>query len=282
VAFGIAAWLTPNGHDRGMVDVRRDFFGVLRVQDHLQDKANPWRGLYHGRVLHGLQAQMPGARRAPTAYYSAISGAVIAFQQHSRRIAGQPLNVAVIGLGTGTIAAWGRNGDRIQFFELSPSVVDVARRHFTFLDDSAARTSVVVGDARLTLERQMTNAANHGTYDVIVIDAFSGDSVPVHLLTRECFAVYRQALTSSGVLLFHVSNRHLDLRLPVRGAAVESGYSTVEITTARDSGFQSEWVIATTDEEFLARALARGAIPSPPNPRVVWTDHFSSVLTVLK
>jgi spermidine synthase len=189
----------------------------------------------------------------------------------------------VIGLGAGTIAAWGRTGDTIRFYELNPQVVDLAHTHFSFLKDSAAAVDVVTGDGRLALEREVDAANGFAPYDVFVVDAFSGDSIPVHLLTRECFALYRRALAPDGVLALHVSNKHLDLRPVVRGLADETGLRTFEIVTSGQpavAATSSLWMLLTGSPAFDAGPFA---VTSGGGERtLIWTDAFSSVLSLLR
>ena len=286
LAFGVSIQFLPGSDTKGtsQVEAHRDFFGILRVQDHDVDRPDSWRALYSGRVLHGLQMKDPAERRTPTTYFAAGSGVAVAFEEHPRRIENKPLRAAVVGLGVGTIAAWGRAGDEVVFYELNPAIVNLARRHFTFLSDSSARTRIVLGDARLSLEREMTDPANHGTYDLIVVDAFAGDAVPVHLLTRECFAVYLLALAPSGAIAFHISNRHVNLGPPVAGLAAEAGLSAVAVSTATTNRLTrtSDWVLLSRDAAFLNRASSRGGVPLSATPQVVWTDHYNSIVGLLR
>ena len=268
-----------------LVAARRDFFGILRVQDHDRDALDPWRGLFHGRVLHGAQLTRPDRRRMPTTYYVEGSGIALAFEQHSRRIAGLPIRVGVVGLGTGTVAAFGREEDSLDFFELNPNVIDVARRFFSFLDDSRAQVRIIPGDARLSLERELAGEPSRLPYDLIVIDAFAGDSVPVHLLTRECFALYARALAPGGVVAVHVSNRHIDLVPPVHGLAVWAGLSAVGLSFDGWSGplgGRSDWILLSSDGGFVTRAVAGGAYPLEGSSSVLWTDDYSSIVRLLR
>jgi hypothetical protein len=268
------------------VAMTRNFYGRLAVVDDDPMSKRPLRGLFHGRILHGAQFLQSAIHLTPTTYYAKGSGIDVALNQHTRRLAGQPLRVGVIGLGAGTIAAWGRSGDRFRFFELDPDVVDFARRYFTFLSDTRADVDVVTGDARLSLEREVATADGRHTYDVLAVDAFSGDSIPVHLLTRECFALYRRALTPEGVLAVHVTNQFLDLRRVVRGLAADDGLQVVEIDRPADHDegvWTSVWMLVTEDGKFLHRASAFSAPASGSTPsRVVWTDAFSSLVSVLR
>ena len=287
IALGAAIPVLPQAQtiDGQLVEVRRNFFGILRVRDHNQDFLDPWRGLYHGRVLHGAQFIRPDMRRTPTTYYIEESGVGFAFGQHSRRVAGLPIRAGIVGLGAGTVAALAREGDELVFFELDPDVTELAHKSFSFLEDSRAVTRVVPGDARLSLERELENPGQRQPYDLIAIDAFAGDSVPVHLLTRECFELYVRALAPDGVVAVHVSNRHIDLVPPVHGLAKWAGLSAVGVSfDGRSSplGGRSNWILLSRDAAFVARAMTSGALSLDGAASVLWTDDYSSILRLLR
>ncbi len=171
------------------------------------------------------------------------------------------------------------------FYEINPAAVDFARRYFTFLSGSPATIEVTLGDARLSLERELRDTARHHTYDVLAIDAFSGDAIPVHLLTREAFALYRDALREDGVLAVHVSNHYLDLPPIVRGLAAEQGRQVALIETADDESRaldSSTWMLVTNNAALLENAEPFIARPEAGERSLVWTDAFSSLLQVLK
>ena len=182
------------------------------------------------------------------------------------------------------MAALGEAGDSIDFFEINPAAETFARQHFTFLSGSRATVKVVIGDARLSLERGLRDGSL-GAYDVIAVDAFSGDAIPVHLLTREAFALYRSALRPGGVLALHVSNRYLDLRPVVRGLAEEAGTEVLEIEGEDDGSRAIEsttWMLVTSSEEFAAGARSYAQAARAGSAAIVWTDAFSSLIPVLK
>jgi hypothetical protein len=277
--------LRATSHSANAVAATRNFYGTLTVIDDDPAKPQPLRGMYHGRVLHGAQFLSGALSGRPTTYYAEGSGIDVAIRQHPRRLNGEPLTVGVVGLGAGTIAGWGEPGDRFTFFELNPTVVAFARKYFTFLARSRAAIETVTGDARLSLEREMASPERRHSYDVLAIDAFSGDSIPVHLLTRESFALYRQALKPDGVLALHVSNLYLDLPAVVRGLSADAGLHAIEIDRPADldsGAWKSIWMLATTNDAFIARA-DRIAQPTPELARaLVWTDSFSSLISVLR
>ena len=264
---------------------KRNFYGVLTVLDDDPGQHPQLRRLRNGQILHGAQFVDAQHKQDVTTYYGDGSGVEVAIDQHPKRDAGQPLRIGVIGLGAGTIAALGQPGDSVHFFEINPAAVDFARRYFTFLRDARARIDITLGDARLSLERELRDPANRHTYDVLAIDAFSGDAIPVHLLTREAFALYRDALRDDGVLAVHVSNHYLDLPPIVRGLAGEQGRQVVLIETADDDSRaldSSTWMLVTNNAALLENAEPYATKPEAGARTLVWTDAFSSLLQVLK
>jgi hypothetical protein len=259
----------------------RNFYGILRVKESI-DSNGALRMLTHGTIRHGFQ-YLRGAKAAwPTTYYGPHSGAGIvlnALEKAGRR-------VAVIGLGTGTLAAWGRPGDTFRFYEINPAVESIANAWFTYLKDSKARTEVVLGDARVQMERELAAGQSHD-FDVIAVDAFSSDAIPLHLLTAECGDIYRQRLAVGGLLLLHISNRLLNLEPVARGLARHLGWKAAtfmsgdEIDTG-ESG--ATWVLVTNNADFLLRpGMAQEVQWTGKDGRpVTWTDDFASLWHVLK
>ncbi len=268
------------------VATARNFYGVLRVADDPSADVSRMRRLRHGRILHGVQFLDPALRALPTTYYGARSGIDRAIRSHPNRVAGEPLRIGVIGLGTGTIAAWGAPGDRMTFYEINPQVIDFAGTYFTYLQDSDASIDVVQGDARLSLEQQ--DARKDGDrFDVLAVDAFSGDAIPVHLLTREASALYWRVLREDGVLAMHVQNRHLDLAPVVRGLAQEAGKTAVLIrgvTRPEMGSFASTWILVSSNAALLAGLTGAGPRLDATDsaPAIVWTDSFSNLYEVLR
>ena len=194
------------------------------------------------------------------------------------------MHVGVVGLGAGAIAAHAHAGDDYRFYELDPQVLEFARSYFTYLEDSPGEVDVVIGDGRISLEREFKDQP--GTYDVLAVDAFAGGSIPVHLLTRECFEVYLRALKPDGVLAIHVSNKYLTLRRVVRGAADALGKKAVRVLSEsnEDAALESsDWVLVTTNRPFLeAPGLRDAATPwEADDSPVTWTDRKSSLLQIL-
>jgi hypothetical protein len=268
---------------RGTVATRRGFYGVLRVQDAPAGILSEQRVLLVGRIFHGGQFLDSARSRAPTAYFVAGSGVERAIRGHPKRRARAPLRIGVVGLGVGTLAAWAEPGDSVRFYEINPDVEAVARRWFTFLEDTPATVTVAVGDGRLSLERELASAGTAPRFDVLVVDAFTGDAVPVHLLTVEAARLYARALAEGGVLVFNVTNRHVDLEPVVRGLADAAGMHAVRMRSVPptgDGGIPSTWMLVARSREFLD-AVAVDEFPVGPR-RVLWTDDHSDLLGVLR
>jgi hypothetical protein len=258
----------------------RSFYGTLRVQDYGgADDSTAVRRLMHGVIMHGEQYREPPLRRQPTSYYGPDSGIGLALRDRGDR----PLRVGVIGLGTGTLAAWGKPGDVFRFYELDPQVLDVATHEFSYLADSAASIETALGDARLNLEREPAQR-----FDLLVIDAFSSDSIPVHLVTLEALAVYRRHMAPEGIIAFHLTNRYLDLPPVVKRIADAEGMGSVLIS--HDPGESdlhyalTDWMLVTRDQAFLRSDPVRRAateVDVPPG-LAPWTDDFNNLLRSLK
>src|SRR5262245_11234787 len=256
----------------------RNFYGTLRVKDTgLANEQGAVRRLMHGVIMHGEQYLAPERRNEPTTYYGSTSG----IGRLIRNLQGQPLQVGVVGLGTGTLAAYGRPGDVYRFYEINPQVIDVARREFSFLGNSKAKIETVLGDARLTMEREPSQQ-----YDVLVIDAFSSDSIPVHLITREAVGVYLRHMKPDGVIAFHVTNRFLRLAPVVKRIADDQRLKVILLVDeAEESDLsKTDWVLLARNETVLGRpeiAEGRDEINDIPRMRV-WTDDFNNLFQILK
>lgn len=259
---------------------RRNFYGVLHVDDQ-QAEGERRRMMFHGRIVHGFQFLDDKRRREPTSYYAAETGVGIVL--HELESEQRPLQVGVVGLGAGTLAAYGQPGDTYRMYEINPEVVDLAENYFTYLKDSPAKIEVVLGDGRLSLE-----AEHERKFDLLVLDAFSGDAIPTHLLTREAFEIYRKRLAPDGVIAVHISNMHVDLRPVVEGLARDCDLQTLYFVAAPDVAQQktgAHWVVATNDAELLANETIRSAATTEKSQLVVdrlWTDDYSNLLNVLK
>ena len=256
----------------------RNFYGTLRVKDVGADgEKDAVRRLMHGVIMHGEQYRSAGRRGEPTTYYGETSG----IARVLKTLEGPALRVGVVGLGTGTLAVFGHPGDVYRFYEINPQVVTVAEREFTFLGDSGATIEHVLGDARLSMEREAPQ-----NYDVLVIDAFSSDSIPVHLITREALPVYLQHMKPGGVIAFHVTNRFLDLAPVVKRIAGELGLHVALIADdAEESDLaRTDWVLVTRDKALLERPeIAKNTSEIVDIPGLgVWTDDFNNLYRILK
>ena len=263
----------------------RNFYGILRVSQK-SDINGPYRRLTHGRITHGFQYLVVGQRTWPTSYYGPHSGLGLVLNHYHpahRR-------VGVIGLGTGTIAAYGQPGEVFRFYDVNPDVKIIATGWFSFLRDSKAETQIVLGDARVQLERELA-AGDSQNFDVLAVDAFSSDAIPIHLLTSECADVYRRHLKPDGVLLLHTSNKSLDLQPVARGIAEHLGWQAMFIAFTLKyepnalGEYGSDWVIITQNQALLnTPALADEDTEwEQPNARpMIWTDDFSSLWRVLR
>jgi hypothetical protein len=259
------------GH--GLFTSARNFFGVVSiVERHADNPAEHTMNFYSGRIVHGLQFVDPAKRHEPTAYYGRTSGVGEAFKLLADR---HDLKVGAVGLGVGTIAAYARPGDSFRFYELNPDVLAAARKHFSYLADCQGQCDVVLGDARLSLERE---EPQH--FDLLVLDAFSGDAVPAHLLTEEAFEIYQRHLKPDGMIAVHISNRYLDLRPVLAGLAERFGYHLREVASAGDASlgqFPARWLLLTRDP-----AAAGDADGGTPGRAILWTDEHSNLFEILK
>lgn len=276
---------------------RRNFYGVLRVHERDKGEETHHRKLYNGQINHGLQLLHPTQKNRIVSYYSAHSGLGIAFRRHPKRLArasaGQTssrdynLKVGVVGLGIGVAASWGLPGDTVRFYEINPEVTNLANEYFTLLKDAKASVEVVAGDGRISLEQELRKQGSM-QFDILVVDAFSGDAIPVHLLTREAFELYFKHLRADGILALHISNRHLDLRPVVYGIAKTFDITVLLVNNkkrSKDFIKGSKWVLLTKNKSFVKHpSVKRYATPWPLIIRktILWTDEYSSLLKVLK
>jgi hypothetical protein len=264
----------------------RNFFGIVRVERDLQARSN-W--LLHGSIEHGMQQmhENRNVRRLPRLYYDPTGPIGQLFMANLRASLTDP--VAVIGLGTGSLATYANQGQEITFFEINPAIIRVAEDpdYFTYLSECVGTVRVVTGDARISLARELPER-----YGVIVVDAFSGDAIPVHLLTRQAIRLYLSKLAKGGVIAFHITNQFLDLE-PVLGAlAREEGLggrgrldrlANFAPEEKRRGKRASHWVLLARSQEDLG-AIAGDIRWAPLRTREdvpAWTDDFSNILSVL-
>ncbi|MCC6194233.1 MAG: fused MFS/spermidine synthase [Burkholderiales bacterium] len=275
---GCAAWAVLEFYQTTIV-ATRNFYGVLRVQQVGDVDNGQRRQLIHGNIMHGKQYMREDLKREATSYYSPNSGIGRLIEgMHPRK---DPIKVGVIGLGTGTIATYGAKGDIYRFYDINPGIVDIAKRDFSYLNDSDATIELPLGDARLSLEREPPQ-----NFDVLAIDAFSSDAIPVHLITREALQVYLRHMKPDGVIAFHVSNLYLDLVPVVEALAHELDLHALWISDDGSLPFanSSNWVLLAKDPARLSdpKLQEAGTNISARRDWRVWTDDFNNLLQVLK
>jgi spermidine synthase len=254
----------------------RNFYGGLRVTEYQINTQDEIRYLIHGTVTHGMQYVTPSRRNASISYYAPESGIGLAF----KALRQSPLRIGVIGLGAGSLAAYARPGDEIRFYEINPLVEDIARKEFTYLSDCRGKADVVIGDGRLSLERESGRI-----FDLLVVDAFSGDAIPVHLLTRQALELYFSRLSSNGILALHITNTHLELEPVVDKLASSLAKHALLISTISDGQrniYRSKWaLLSSTPITSLAIREAGTKLYSRPDLRV-WTDDYNNLFQILK
>ncbi len=260
------------GSYRARLDVARNFYGVVAVEDN--------RGAHdmvNGRILHGRQFMQESLRKRPTTYYVEASGIGRLMTFFRER---KDLRVGVVGLGAGSLAVYGKfPSQSFRFYEINPDVERMARKHFLYLQDCPARVEVVIGDARRSMEHEAPQR-----FHVLALDAFSGDAIPTHLLTTEAMGIYLRHLEPDGVIAIHISNRSLDLAPLVRGVSRQSGLGTIDIDFTNADGVvsaPSRWILCTRSEAAM-RELGGFATKSDDSRETVWTDDRSDLFSVLK
>jgi spermidine synthase len=289
-ALGALAWLGTLGilalqvrnDSQDAVWMGRNFYGALKVKEFdAPGSDNHVRRLSHGAILHGEQYQSDWAKKYATTYYTGSSG--IGHAIDIKEEARNSIRVGMIGLGVGTIATYGRKGDVFRFYEINPQVPIVARTYFTYVTDSEAQVDIVMGDARLSIELEAPQ-----NYDVLGVDAFSGDAIPAHLITREAVALFRKHLAPDGILAYHVSNRYLDLPPVLGRIADEEKLIALQIddykTPADTNPIKSisTWVLLAERPEALEPLKQFGRAPDArPNWRM-WSDDYHTLFQVLR
>jgi hypothetical protein len=292
--FGGILLTAARTYQQNSISVSRNFYGVLSVLDrNSSEPENHAIYLRHGAVLHGFQFVSQDKKKLPTTYFTENSGVGLTLLNHPKRFEGGtssgPLHIGVVGLGAGTIAAYGKPGDTIRFYEINPKVVEAAfgpQSHFSYLSDSPAKMEIVLGDARISMEHELEQSEPQ-RFDVLVVDAFSSDSIPMHLLTREAFHIYMEEMASpQAVLAIHISNRAFDLEPAVRRLAKEVGLTPVVIETGAEPPriMHSKWMLLTSNQEFLNSPKIHEAISknSERDGERLWTDDYSNLLQVLR
>ena len=277
-------WSYVSFLDHDLIVMQRNFYGTLRVRE-IDDEGVRVRRLLHGVILHGEQAMSGADRNQPGSYYTRTSGVGLAItraQDHKPAV-----HIGVIGLGVGTLAAYGRAGDNVRFYELDRDVVALANGRFTYLESTPARVEVALGDARLSLDRELSSG-HPQAFDVLAVDAFSSDSIPVHLLTREAIELYVRHLADDGIVAVHISNRFLDLQPVLANIVAAAGLSARliddEIDDNASKASSSEWVLIARNPQTLADGPIgqRSEALREQADVGVWTDGYNNLLRVMK
>ena len=280
VALGIFMWMQMKDAGSEKIYRSRNFYGVLAVFDHRRDEPSErYFLLQHGRITHGLQFAALDRANLPTSYYGEESGVGRAV----RALAGAGRRIGLVGLGTGTLAAYGQPEDYFRIYEINPEVKRLALSQFSYLRKCAGKVDVVLGDARLSLEKEPPQ-----NFDLLVLDAFSSDAIPVHLLTREAFELYQRHLKPNAIIAVHISNHYLNLEPVVANLASHFGYRTAMVETEETDEewwlYASSWVLLSRSEEMLNSQVIRGGATALKTGKRVppWTDDFTSLFQILK
>ncbi len=286
LSVGLGAVFVIGWNERSSVEklsASRNFYGTLKVLNYSpDDEEENYHLLMHGATTHGLQFVKPEKAVMPTTYYSDSSGVGIAINN----LPPGPRRLGLVGLGTGTLAAYARQGDTLRIYEINPAVETLARSHFKYLEYCQGTLDVVMGDARLMMERELADGRAQ-TFDLLALDAFSSDAIPVHLLTREAFEIYLKHLKPDGVIAVHISNRYLDLRPVVEKLAESFGMTVLGISDDNEPNwwvYATTWMLVTRNKEFAASEAVRGAADTPGNNKdsPLWTDDFASLYSIMK
>ena len=280
VVCSLLYFLDPSYHP-GLVYRDRNEYGLVSVVD--RDDS---RLFINGRIEHGGQFKDPELAFQHNAYYvegSGVSVAMESFRDYLEKSQSERgIRVGILGLGAGSMLTWSKPGDEFVFYEINPLVEMIARKYFTYLSRAKANTEVILGDGRIQLQRHAENGGPK--FDLIFMDAFASDSIPIHLITSECFDIYCQNLNEDGVLVAHITNRFIDLRPVIHQAAIDHGLSPVLIDFKSDDGnLETRWVIITRNESVLNSELVQqNSIAWPTGMKSVrWTDDYTSLAALL-
>ena len=275
--YGVATYVTNNVADTRVL--KRNFYSSLHTRDEVREEGTV-RKLIHGTINHGEQFVDADKRRQAIAYFGPKTGIVRALEA----LRHPDMRVGILGLGAGTMAAYGRPGDVYRFYEINPQVIELARTEFSYLGDSDAKVEVVLGDGRLALEAEPPQR-----FDLLAADAFSSDSVPMHLITKEALALYQRHVRPGGVVVFNVTNRYLDLAPVVKRLADSLGLHARLVSHSPDETEYSvysvtDFVLVTADPRLFEQdELAGLAVPIEVPAKVsVWTDDFNNLLQALR
>jgi spermidine synthase len=272
----------------GVLFSKRNFYGVIRVREiQIHGMIDTAYVMTHGTTTHGFQFVGEDLRNLPTTYYVRESGVGLAILNHPRY--GKGMRVGMLGVGAGTLAAYGQPGDVYRLYEINPAVIDLAIGQggfFSFVNDSAANVTIIPGDARISLERELA-VGNNQNFDVLALDTFSSDSIPVHLVTKEAMELYLAHLAPDGMIAAHITNRHLDLQPVFWKLADYFGLSLVRVENEQDAtgAYASHWILLARDPALLnIPAIQQSAIDLDGYSTSIklWTDDYSNLFQILK
>jgi hypothetical protein len=292
VVGGVLVFSASNQTKNSLV-LSRNFYGVLSVRElEFGQPHGPAHSLFHGKIAHGYQFRAQAEQSLPTGYYGVTSGvgmALVELQKRSATGAGaRNLRVGVVGLGVGTLSAYGKTGDYIRFYEINPEVTRIANdgRYFSYLKNCPARVDVISGDARLSMEDEL-NRGQAQNLDLLALDAFSGDAIPVHLLTAEAFQIYLRQISAGGIIAVHITNTYFDLQPVLRRVAERFGLQYALLHTDGDGSVTSysDWVLLSRDKDVLAALPASSASSrgrALKSDLALWTDDYSNLFWVLR
>jgi hypothetical protein len=279
--LGVTLWIQTNDAGSEKIYKSRNFYGVLSVYEHRRTEPDAHHFLLqHGRITHGLQFVDPDQARWPTSYYGQDSGIALAINA----LPPGPRRIGLVGLGTGTLSAYARTNDSLHIYDINPEVQRLATSRFTYLKLCPAKVEVALGDARLSMEREPPQS-----FDLLALDAFSSDAIPVHLLTKEAFALYQRHVATNGIIVVHVSNHFLDLEPVVLNLAREFNYKAAVIDYDEDEEewwiYSCTWIVLTRNEQIINSPTVRRAAntkTADSNKIPLWTDDFASLFQILK
>lgn len=285
LALGVAVlssvlWTQAHSSSSDKIFATRNFYGVLTVYEHRRDEPDGHHFLLqHGRITHGLQFVDPEMAHKPTTYYAESSGVGLAV----RTLPPAGRRIGVVGLGTGSMAVYGRAGDYLRIYEINPQVRKLATTRFTYVNECPALVEIAMGDARLSMERERPE-----DFDLLVLDAFSSDAIPVHLLTEEAFELYLRHLKAGGIIAVHISNHYLDLEPVVANVAKHFGFKIALIDFEENEEewwlYSSSWILLTRDSNILDLPQIRSSMSAVKTNSALplWTDDFTSLFQILK
>jgi hypothetical protein len=292
MVFGLVTLLLVllSAYSPGALYSKRNFYGVIRVREILPEGSiHRAYVMSHGITVHGLQFIDRHRRALPTTYYVPQSGAGLAIRHHPKYESDEPMQVGLLGLGVGTLATYGRPGDEYRLYEINPVVLDLAEgkgSYYSFLSQSKANITAVLGDARISLERELAEG-HPQQFDVLVLDTFSSDSIPVHLVTREAFALYLAHLSPQGIIAAHITNLHLDLQPVFWQLARHYGLSIARVNDpgSSEGGYASHWILLTPDRALLESPSIQAHsidLSDYSTDIQLWTDDYSNLFQILK